>query len=68
MKTANRYALALAPLALAAAFALPGCEPAGPAEKAGASVDKAVKNASDALDTRGPAQKIGDKIDTAVGK
>ena len=68
MKIRRLIALALSPPALAAALALPGCEPAGPAEKAGASVDKAVKNAADSLDTRGPAQKAGDRIDKAVGK
>ena len=46
---------------------LVGCEPPGPAEKAGKDLDKGVTNLKDSVDPRGPAQKVGDKIDQATG-
>lgn len=57
--------LALLPLAFAAI--LSGCEPKGPAQKAGENLDKGVSNIKDAVDPRGPSEKLGDKIDKATG-
>jgi hypothetical protein len=54
---------------LAGAFVLgAGCESEkGPAEKAGAKIDNAAKDAKDALSPpAGPAEKVGEKIDKAV--
>ena len=36
-----------------------GCESKGPAERAGASIDKGVQNAKDAINPPGPAEKAG---------
>ena len=49
------------------AAVLVGCEPKGPAEKAGENLDKAGTNIKNSLDPRGPAEKAGDKVDQAVG-
>jgi hypothetical protein len=44
-----------------------GCEAEkGPAEKAGASVDKAVQDAKDAVSPPGPAEKAGRAVDKAI--
>jgi hypothetical protein len=43
-----------------------GCEAEkGPGEKAGAAVDKGIKNATDAVTNPGPAQKAGRAVDEA---
>jgi hypothetical protein len=47
---------------------LVGCEPPGPAEKAGKSIDNAGKDLKNAVDPRGPVEKAGAKIDEATGK
>jgi hypothetical protein len=54
-------------LPLFAALLLIGCEPAGPAERAGKNLDEAGQKVKESVDPRGPAQKAGDKIDQAVG-
>ena len=46
---------------------LVGCEPAGPAEKAGKSLDNAGKDIKDAVNPQGPMEKAGDKLDKATG-
>jgi hypothetical protein len=46
---------------------LVGCEPAGPAEKAGKDLDNAGKNLKDAVDPKGPGEKLGEKLDNATG-
>lgn len=47
-----------------------GCEQEGPAEKAGESIDQAVENAGDkiesTLDPKGPAEKAGEAIDKGI--
>ena len=43
-----------------------GCETKGPAERAGESVDKGLKNVKDAVDPSGPAEKAGRAVDKAV--
>jgi hypothetical protein len=47
-----------------AAFA--GCEDKGPAEKAGASIDKGIQDAKDAVNQPGPGEKAGRAVDKAV--
>ena len=59
--------LGLASLAFLFAAVIVGCEPKGPAEKAGENLDKAGTNIKNAMDPRGPAEKAGDKIDQATG-
>ena len=39
----------------------------GPAQRAGARMDQAADNASDAVHPKGPAQKAGRTIDRATG-
>lgn len=47
---------------------LVACHQAGPAEKAGASLDNAGKSISDTLNPpQGPAQAAGRKVDRALG-
>lgn len=49
---------------LAGAVALfAGCENKGPAENAGASVDKGVQNVKDAVNPPGPGEKVGRALD-----
>ena len=43
-----------------------GCEQKGPAEQAGANVDKAAKDMGNALNPKGPAEKAGEKLDNAM--
>jgi hypothetical protein len=45
---------------------LAGCQPEGPAERAGQSIDRGVQKAKDALDPAGPAEKAGRAVDRAV--
>ncbi len=59
----------LAPLAalLFVTFAtVVGCEPKGPAERAGASIDKSVQKAKDTFNPPGPAEKAGRALDSTV--
>ena len=59
--------LVLSALPFVFALTLVGCQPEGPAEKAGKGLDNAGKDLKDAVDPRGPAQKAGDKIDEVTG-
>ena len=68
MKLRMIPALTLSTLALGATLFLVGCQPKGPAEKMGESIDQGVDNAADAIDPRGPAEKAGDKIDDAINR
>ncbi|HKI20112.1 MAG TPA: hypothetical protein VKA15_19640 [Isosphaeraceae bacterium] len=43
-----------------------GCESKGPAERAGANIDKGIQNAKDAINPPGPTEKAGRAIDNAV--
>jgi hypothetical protein len=47
---------------------LVGCEPPGPAQKAGESLDKAGENLKDAVNPKGPGEKLGEKVDKATGE
>ena len=62
----QRLTLGLGALAFAGLVA--ACDkPAGPAEKAGKSLDNAGQSIKDAVDPPGPAQKAGRAIDDATG-
>lgn len=43
-----------------------GCEPKGPAEKAGESVDRGIENVKDAVDPAGPVEKAGRSVDKVL--
>ena len=68
MRSISPKKLVMGTLTLLFAGMLVGCEPAGPAEKAGKGLDNAGKDLKNAVDPRGPAQEAGDKIDNALGK
>jgi hypothetical protein len=53
-------------LFLAAAFV--GCQPEGPAERAGKSVDKAAEGVKDAISPPGPLEKAGREVDKAIDR
>jgi hypothetical protein len=67
MRRTNSKTIGISALALVLSGLLVGCEPKGPAERAGENLDKAGQNLKDSVDPRGPAQKAGDKIDQAIG-
>jgi hypothetical protein len=56
----------LAALLLGGLASLAGCESKGPAERAGATIDKGVQNAKDVVNPPGPAEKAGRALDKAV--
>ena len=58
----------LAPIALTALTigTFTGCEEKGPAEKAGASVDKGIDKVKDAVTPAGPVEKAGRAVDNAT--
>jgi hypothetical protein len=62
MKRSAQFSPAIA-LLLGAFIALGGCESKGPAEQAGAQVDKGIQNAKDAINPPGPVEKAGRAID-----
>jgi hypothetical protein len=55
-------------LFLGALISFVGCESKGPAEQAGAQIDKGVQNAKDAINPPGPMEKAGRAIDDATKK
>jgi predicted small lipoprotein YifL len=55
-------------LLLGFGLAFTGCGKKGPAERAGASIDRAGDKVRDAVTPDGPAEKAGKKIDHAVDK
>jgi hypothetical protein len=57
----------LLPIAALLALALSACHPAGPAERAGKSLDKTGESIGDALSPPGAAQSTGRKVDKALG-
>ncbi len=68
MKNRMMSILCVAPLLVGSLGMLAGCEPAGPAEKAGQGVDRAVDNAAEAVNPSGPVEKAGKNIDRALDK
>jgi hypothetical protein len=61
----NRVAL-LAALLLGAVVTCAGCEPKGPAQRAGENIDKGVQNTKDAINPPGPSEKAGRSLDKAL--
>ncbi len=62
-----KYRLASVVALLSFSLALvAGCEPAGPAERVGADIDKGIQNAKDAVNPPGPVEKAGRAIDRAT--
>ena len=59
---------ALAMLMVGAITLGTGCEAKGPAEKAGANIDKGVQNVKDAVNPPGPIEKAGRNIDKALDR
>lgn len=55
-------------LLLGAFISFAGCESKGPAEQAGAQIDKGVQNAKDAINPPGPMEKAGRAVDNATEK
>ena len=56
----------LAALLVGAFVSFAGCESKGPTEKAGASIDKGIQNAKDAVNPPGPGEKAGRDVDKAL--
>jgi hypothetical protein len=67
MRRISPKKLGVGALMLAFSAMLGGCEPAGPAEKAGRNLDKAGENLKDAVNPKGPGEKLGEKVDQATG-
>jgi hypothetical protein len=55
-------------LLLGAFISFAGCESKGPAEQAGAQIDKGVQDAKDAVIPPGPMEKAGRALDKGVEK
>ncbi len=68
MKNRMMSILCVAPFLLGSLGLFAGCEPAGPAEKAGQGVDRAVDNAAETVNPSGPVEKAGENIDRALDK
>jgi len=67
MRSISQKKLVTGALLLLFSAMLVGCEPAGPAQKAGESLDKAGENLKNAVDPKGPGEKLGEKLDKATG-
>jgi hypothetical protein len=59
-------AFALSSLLLGSMVFLTGCETKGPAENAGASIDRGAQNVKDAVVPPGPGEKAGRAVDRTV--
>jgi hypothetical protein len=70
MRPHRTAATALAALLLGLAMLpLSGCERRGPAERAGAKIDRAGEKLRDTVDPpQGPAEKVGRSLDRATGR
>ncbi len=66
MKKRMTSILRVASLFLVALAFVPGCQPEGPAERAGESVDQGVDNVQDSLDPDGPMENAGESVDRTV--
>jgi hypothetical protein len=55
-------------LLLGAFISFAGCESKGPAEQAGAQIDKGVQDAKDAINPPGPLEKAGRAVDKGIEK
>jgi hypothetical protein len=65
-KHSKRRSAYLNVLVFGAVVSLAGCEPEGPAEKAGKSIDKGLQSATDAVNPPGPAEQAGRNLDKAL--
>jgi len=45
-----------------------GCEPKGPAERAGENIDQGVQNVKEAVNPAGPGEKAGQAVDKALDR
>lgn len=55
--------------ALGAVLGLAACEQPGPAQRAGASIDRAGRDLNDAVNPpKGPAEQAGRSVDRALGR
>jgi len=68
MMNRMKLILCVAPLLVGSLGLFAGCEPAGPAEKAGQGVDRAVDNVGEAVNPSGPVEKAGKNLDRALDK
>ena len=68
MKTNKTTTTCLASLLLGSVVLFSGCESKGPAEDAGAKIDKGVKDVKDAVIPAGPAEKAGRAVDKALNE
>ncbi len=59
----SRFSVALL---LGACVSFAGCESKGPAEKAGESIDKGIRDVKDAVVPPGPAEQAGRNVDKAL--
>jgi len=66
MKTTFARAAGLGLLFAGALALAPGCEPEGPAERAGESIDRGIERAQDAVNPPGPGEKAGREVDKAL--
>jgi hypothetical protein len=55
-------------LLLCAFISFTGCESKGPAEQAGAQIDKGIQDAKDAVNPPGPLEKAGRAVDKGIEK
>jgi hypothetical protein len=53
-------------LLAAGGLAAVGCDPEGPAERAGEEIDEVADNVDDKIDPKGPLEKAGRAIDRAA--
>jgi hypothetical protein len=51
-----------------AAVAPAGCETKGPAERAGESIDRGIRNVRDAVDPPSPTEKVGRAFDRVINR
>jgi hypothetical protein len=67
-KGAKNRVAAFAVLMLATVATCAGCEPKGPAQRAGVNIDKGVQSAKDAINPPGPGEKAGRGLDKALNR
>ncbi len=65
-KERNHRISALAGALFVAFATVAGCQPEGPAEQAGKSIDKGVQDVKDAVKPPGPGEKAGRAVDGAL--
>jgi hypothetical protein len=68
MKARSQRLLLASTLLVGAVGMFAGCEPKGPAEKVGESIDQGARDVRDAIDPAGPAEKAGRAVDRSVNQ